>query len=68
MDDAIDAYFSTLYSEEHPEPDAFAAELVRGAVRNAAAIDRASPSMPNIGAWNECRRSTVIFCAWPSSK
>jgi transcription antitermination protein NusB len=39
VDDAIDAYFSTLYSEEHPERDAFAAELVRGAVRNAAEID-----------------------------
>lgn len=39
VDDAIDAYFSTLYSEEHPERDAFAAELVRGVVRNAADID-----------------------------
>lgn len=39
VDDAIDAYFSTLYVEERPERDAFAAELVRGAVRNAAEID-----------------------------
>jgi N utilization substance protein B len=39
VDEAIDAYFSTLYSEERPERDAFAAELVRGAVRNAAEID-----------------------------
>ncbi len=42
VDDAIDAFFSTLYSEdrpERPERDAFAAELVRGVVRNAADID-----------------------------
>lgn len=39
VDDAIDAYFSTLYSEEQPERDAFAAELVRGVVRNAEDID-----------------------------
>jgi transcription antitermination protein NusB len=39
VDDAIDAYFSTLYEEERPERDAFAAELVRGAVRNAEQID-----------------------------
>lgn len=39
VDDAIEAYFSTLYSEEHPEPDPFAAALVRGVVSNAAEID-----------------------------
>ena len=39
VDDAIDAYFQTLYSEEHPERDAFAAELVRGVVRDAKGID-----------------------------
>ena len=39
VDDAIDAYFQTLYSEEHPERDAFAAELVRGVVREAKGID-----------------------------
>jgi N utilization substance protein B len=42
VDDAIDAFFSTLYSEEQPERpehDAFAAELVRGAVRNTTEID-----------------------------
>ncbi len=39
VDEAIDAYFQTLYSEEQPERDGFAAELVRGAVRNASAID-----------------------------
>ena len=39
MDEAIDAYFQTLYSEEQPERDGFAAELVRGVVRNAPGID-----------------------------
>jgi transcription antitermination protein NusB len=39
VDDAIDAYFSTLSEQERPEHDAFAAELVRGAVQNAADID-----------------------------
>jgi transcription antitermination protein NusB len=39
VDESIDQYFSTLYAEEHIERDAFAAELVRGAVRNAAEID-----------------------------
>jgi N utilization substance protein B len=39
VDEAIDAYFDTLYSEEQPVRDAFAAELVRGAVRNSAEID-----------------------------
>ena len=39
VDDAIDAYFNTLYSGDSAEPDAFAGELVRGAVRNASEID-----------------------------
>jgi transcription antitermination protein NusB len=39
IDEAIDSYFNTLYSAEHVEPDGFAAELVRGAVRNATEID-----------------------------
>ncbi len=39
IDEAIDAYFDTLYSGEREEPDAFAGELVRGAVRNAPEID-----------------------------
>lgn len=39
VDEAIDQYFSTLYAEEHIGRDAFAAELVHGAVKNAAEID-----------------------------
>jgi N utilization substance protein B len=39
VDDAIDAYFETLHEEEELERDGFAAELVRGAVRNATEID-----------------------------
>ncbi len=43
VDEAIDAYFDTLYSEEHPEPDAFAAALVRGAVEHGpSSIERIS--------------------------
>lgn len=39
VDDAINAYFDTLYSEENQQPDAFAAALVRGAVEHTAALD-----------------------------
>jgi N utilization substance protein B len=39
VDDAINAYFNTLYSDESQEPDAFAASLVRGAVEHGAALD-----------------------------
>ena len=39
MDDAIDAYYDTLYSEERPERDPFVAELVRGAVEHLQEID-----------------------------
>lgn len=39
VDDAINAYFNTLYSEEHPEQDEFAASLVRGAVQHGAEMD-----------------------------
>jgi transcription antitermination protein NusB len=40
VDEAIDAYFDTLYQEEHPLPDAFAAALVRGAVQHGADLDQ----------------------------
>ena len=39
VDDAIDAYYDTLYSEEHPERDAFAASLVRGTVEHMSEVD-----------------------------
>ena len=40
VDEVIDAYYDTLYSEEHPERDSFAADLVRGTVANLAEVDR----------------------------
>ena len=39
VDEAIDAYYDTLYSEEQPARDPFVADLVRGTVEHAAAID-----------------------------
>ena len=38
-DDAIDAYYDTLYEEEKPERDPFVALLVRGTVEHIAEID-----------------------------
>ena len=37
--EAIDAYYDTLYSEEHPERDEFVADLVRGTVEHMAEVD-----------------------------
>jgi N utilization substance protein B len=39
VDEALDAYYDALYSEEHPERDPFVAELVRGVVENIGEID-----------------------------
>lgn len=39
VDEAINAYYDTLYSEEGPERDPFVAELVRGTTANLAEID-----------------------------
>jgi len=39
LPEAIDAYYDTLYSEEQPARDAFAADLVRGVVEHIAEID-----------------------------
>jgi N utilization substance protein B len=39
VEDAIDAYYDTLYSEEHPERDPFVAVLVRGTVTHLAEVD-----------------------------
>lgn len=39
VDEAIDAYYDTLYSEEGPERDPFVADLVRGAVEYVAELD-----------------------------
>ena len=40
VDDSIDAYYDTLYSEEHPERDPFVSELVRGTVEHLAEVDK----------------------------
>jgi len=39
VDEAIDAYYDALYSEEKPERDPFVAQLVRGTVEHLAAVD-----------------------------
>ncbi len=39
VDDAIDAYYDTLYSEEHPERDPFVRELVNGTTQSIGTID-----------------------------
>jgi N utilization substance protein B len=39
VEDAMDAYYDTLYSEEHPERDPFVAVLVRGTVTHLAEVD-----------------------------
>jgi N utilization substance protein B len=38
-DEAIDAYYETLYSDEQPGRDPFVADLVRGAVEHVAGLD-----------------------------
>lgn len=39
VDETIDAYYDTLYSEERPERDPFVADLVRGTVEHVAEVD-----------------------------
>ncbi len=39
VEEAINAYYDTLYSEERPERDPFVAELVRGAISHLEEID-----------------------------
>jgi N utilization substance protein B len=39
VDEAIDAYYNTLFSEEQPERDPFVADLVRGTVEHLAEVD-----------------------------
>jgi len=39
VDDAIDAYYEMLYSEERPERDPFVAALVHGTVENMTEVD-----------------------------
>jgi N utilization substance protein B len=39
VEETIDAYYDTLLSEEHPEREAFVADLVRGTVGHLAQVD-----------------------------
>jgi N utilization substance protein B len=39
VEDAINAYYETLYSEERPERDPFVASLVHGVVENLTEVD-----------------------------
>ena len=39
VEDALSAYYETLYSEERPERDAFVDTLVRGTVEHVAQVD-----------------------------
>ena len=39
VDDAISAYYDTLYSEEHPERDPFVSDLVHGTVAHLEDVD-----------------------------
>ena len=39
VEDALNAYYDTLYSDEKPERDPFVAELVRGTVEYIAEVD-----------------------------
>ena len=39
VEDVINAYYDTLYSEEKPERDEFVADLVRGTVEHVAEVD-----------------------------
>jgi N utilization substance protein B len=39
LEEVFCAYFDSLYSEEHPGPDGFAADLVRGAVDHLSTLD-----------------------------
>lgn len=39
VEDAINAFYDTLFAEEHPERDWFAAELVRGTIEHLEEVD-----------------------------
>jgi N utilization substance protein B len=39
VDEAIDDYYNSLFSEEQPDRDPFVADLVRGTVEHLAAVD-----------------------------
>jgi transcription antitermination protein NusB len=39
VDDALNAYYDTLFSEEHPGRDPFVSELVNGAIQHLSEVD-----------------------------
>ena len=39
VDDALDAYYETLFSEEHPGRDPFVSDLVHGTIEHLAEVD-----------------------------
>jgi N utilization substance protein B len=39
IDDALDAYYDTLFPEEHPGRDPFVSELVHGTIRHLGEVD-----------------------------
>jgi N utilization substance protein B len=39
IDDALDAYYETLFSEEHPGRDPFVSDLVHGTIEHLAEVD-----------------------------
>ena len=39
VDDALNAYYNTLFSEEHPVRDAFVSELVHGTIQHLGDVD-----------------------------
>lgn len=39
LDESFNAYYDSLFSEEHPERDPFVADLVHGTVEHIAAVD-----------------------------
>jgi N utilization substance protein B len=39
VDDALDAYYDTLFSEEHPGRDPFVSELVHGTIQHLGEVD-----------------------------
>jgi N utilization substance protein B len=39
VDEALNAFYDTLYSEEHPERDKFASDLVQGTIQHLEDVD-----------------------------
>ncbi|SPE27948.1 N utilization substance protein B homolog (fragment) [Candidatus Sulfopaludibacter sp. SbA3] len=60
VDDVIDSYYDSLFSEENPERDPFVADLVRGTVAHVAELD----VMITKHAEHWRMESTETFCGW----